>query len=48
LKWRIDNEEKTKKLPEHFVVIYIPDSKAYYLLGGQHDNNFRVFKNRRL
>ena len=48
LKWKVDSEEKSKRLPEHFVVVYVPDTKSYCLLGGPAGENFRIFKSRRL
>ena len=34
-KWKIHNGEgSTKKFPLHFSVLFIPEFKSYYLLGG--------------
>lgn len=47
LKWKqickLDYE-----LGYHFTTISVPDQKAIFLIGGQHGNNFRVFRDNRL
>lgn len=48
LKWKIDNGNESKRFPLHFSVLFIPESKSYFLLGGPPDENFRIFSNRKL
>jgi hypothetical protein len=49
LKWKIDNGNEKKRFPVHFSVVFIPENKSYFLLGGPPDENFRIFySNRKL
>ncbi|EGR33629.1 protein kinase domain protein [Ichthyophthirius multifiliis] len=42
-KWKITQNPDQNPFPYHFTVVYIPESKYYYLLGGLQGNNFRIF-----
>lgn len=49
LKWKIDSGNTSQRFPLHFSVVFVPESKSYYLLGGPPEENFRIFfANRKL
>jgi hypothetical protein len=48
-KWKIDQgSNDNRKFPLHFAVVFIPTTNDYYLLGGEANENFRVFHNKKV
>eukprot|EP00825_Cyclidium_porcatum_P042238 TRINITY_DN5743_c0_g1_i1.p1 TRINITY_DN5743_c0_g1~~TRINITY_DN5743_c0_g1_i1.p1 ORF type:complete len:294 (+),score=49.22 TRINITY_DN5743_c0_g1_i1:198-1079(+) len=43
-RWKISQNPDKQPFPFHFVTVFIPDLKCYYLLGGQMQNNFKIYQ----